>query len=262
MGLSDVHRAAAEGRSPGKALVANDPERVQIGLRSGRGPAHSLGRKVSRSADQGARAGHRLGPDRAGDAEVRDLHLAIRADQQVGGLDISVDHSRRVCRVQAGGHLRDQVRGSGGTYWSGGEHGRQGRPVDEFHNQERHVVRGVLAVVVHAGYGCMAQGRGVACLGPESGSGLCFGGVLGLEHFHRDLPLQHLIRRPPDHACAPRGNPLCQTITIREHKTGTRHGYHCDLDRGSGRDDGHPRASATSAELASRPMGIARLRSR
>ena len=93
-----VRGAAAEvvGQAAREQLVEHHPERVDVGVHPDPAPAELLGGRVGGGERAQPGAGlvggevHRL--QLLGDAEVEQLHHAVRADHDVGGLEVAVDH--------------------------------------------------------------------------------------------------------------------------------------------------------------------------
>ena len=98
--------------------------------------------------------------DRVRDAEVRDPHGAVGREQDVGWLDVTVNQPRGVRGLQAGRDLRDRIHGRPGAEGTAGQHVRQGRPVDQLHDQVGLPVGG-LPVVVDPRDVLVGQGSGV-----------------------------------------------------------------------------------------------------
>src|SRR5690606_31442750 len=90
-------------------FVGDDSERVDVGAGGGRMPAGLFRREVLHGAHHLSGGGewHLVGD--AGDAEVGDLDVAVRRDQQVSGLDVPVHQTSGVGGVQGGCCLGDEV---------------------------------------------------------------------------------------------------------------------------------------------------------
>ena len=110
--LQDLHervewRFRAERRPAGQQLVEQRPQAVDVagrpqllGLAGG-----LLGRHVAGRAEDGP--GARLGRNRRsvlGQAEVGDVRLVVRLEQDVGGLEVAVQDAVAVGVVDAPGH--------------------------------------------------------------------------------------------------------------------------------------------------------------
>ena len=74
-------------------------------------PCGLLRGQVGGRAQHGGGLGQGFGARGPGDAEVHDLHLALRGDHDVPGLDVAVDDPRGVGEGQGRGHLRGDLRG-------------------------------------------------------------------------------------------------------------------------------------------------------
>ena len=85
-----------EGCTPGEELVEDRPERPGVGCHRDRLPAQELGRGVlgrERARARGAvLVGVRVLADEPRDSEVQQLHLAGGRHQDVGGLEVEVQH--------------------------------------------------------------------------------------------------------------------------------------------------------------------------
>src|SRR5207253_7930439 len=96
---------AGERNLRGQQLVQQTAERVDVDARVDRLAGDLLRRDVVEGADEAAGLGQaRLGGDVAGDAEVGDvgvLGTLLAAEQDVGRLDVAVDQSGGVDRVEA-----------------------------------------------------------------------------------------------------------------------------------------------------------------
>ena len=83
------------GPAAGEDLVEQHAERVDVGGAADRGAADLLGRGELRGHDQEPRPREILAlrpADQLGDAEVEQLRLAAGGDEDVGGLEVAVDH--------------------------------------------------------------------------------------------------------------------------------------------------------------------------
>jgi len=104
-----LHGQPAEGRHAGQQLVGDHAQAVDVGGGSRRQTLALLRAHVERRAD-GVRAGQlRVVPgEQLGEAEVGDLDAAA-GEQDVGGLEVAVDDSRRVRRVDRRRDLGEQL---------------------------------------------------------------------------------------------------------------------------------------------------------
>ena len=99
---------ALERHAPGEHLPEDDAERVDVGRGRDRAAARLLGREVLARPEHRAGLGHAvLDVERARDAEVRDLDLALLAEQDVLRLDVAVDEA---VVVREGQPVRDVER--------------------------------------------------------------------------------------------------------------------------------------------------------
>jgi hypothetical protein len=112
-GPDRAHRVAAERLLAGQRLPEHDAERVDVPRLAGVCAAEALGWQVARLADQRVGAGARAGLVREhGDAEIRQLHPPVDAEEDVGRRHVAVDEpvADRVDVVErigdVGGHVR------------------------------------------------------------------------------------------------------------------------------------------------------------
>jgi len=96
-------RLAEERDPPGEAFVEHEPERVEIGAAVQSLATHLFRRQVLGGAHHDVVAGQvvagRCG-EALGDAEVGEQHPTIRCDQDVAGLDVAVDETGAMGRVE------------------------------------------------------------------------------------------------------------------------------------------------------------------
>ena len=100
---------AAKRRLAGQHVVAGHPEGINVGAGVERFALHLLGTHVQRSA-HGHPAlrqveGRLVARQAARQAEVRYLHFPLARQQDVLGLDVSVDNAQFGSSLQSGGHL-------------------------------------------------------------------------------------------------------------------------------------------------------------
>ena len=122
-GVGERHlqrRPVKRGRAR-QALVRDHSEGIEITERGRARSGRPLGRQVPRRANDQARARHAGRAHRMRDAEVGDLHDAVRGEQQVAGLDVPVNQPRLVGRLQPGRGLRDDVHRPHGVHRPAGQ---------------------------------------------------------------------------------------------------------------------------------------------
>ncbi len=121
---------------PGEHPVKDHPQRKQV-----RAPVQGiafqlLGRQVSERAEN--LAGERkIALLQLGNSEIRDLCPAVRGDQDVGRLDITVDDVLGVSVIERLGHLLDQPERLGhgrGSQFRVGQKAIEGLPLDVLHD--------------------------------------------------------------------------------------------------------------------------------
>ncbi|HEX2022112.1 MAG TPA: hypothetical protein VHH36_05320, partial [Candidatus Thermoplasmatota archaeon] len=95
--LEVVEPREGEVEAPGEREVEEDAHGVDVRARVGLGAAHLLGAHVDERA-QPRRERRRRVRGGAGDAEVRELHLALAREEDVLGLHVEVRDAARVRR--------------------------------------------------------------------------------------------------------------------------------------------------------------------
>ena len=121
---------AVEGRPRREQLVEGRPQRVDVGPRVEDPPAGRLfGTHVAQGAEQVAAEREVAGTLEAGQAEVGDPEMAAAVDQQVAGLDVTMQDAQPMRVLQGLGRLHRQsgrraartgLPGVGGEAWSVG----------------------------------------------------------------------------------------------------------------------------------------------
>ena len=206
---------AVEGARAGEHLVRDDAEGVEV-AGAGRRLAHRLlGADVVGGAEHLADAGVADGVHGAGDAEVGQLHHAVLAHEDVGGLDVAVHDAGLV-----GGAERERGLGQDRADDLGRQRAlladdrRERLAGDELHHEVGEVV--VLAVVEDRGDVGVHQRRRVEGLVAEAlREDLLVVGV-GAHDLDRDQPLEHVVERAPDVGHAAGGDPLLQDVAVPE----------------------------------------------
>ena len=98
-------RLTREGRSTGERVERDGPERVDVAAPVDVGAGlRLLGAHVARRADDQCSGGIDLGLRGLGDAEVRQVGLALVVEQDVGRLDIAMDEPVLVGGIEGLGH--------------------------------------------------------------------------------------------------------------------------------------------------------------
>ncbi len=106
------HRVAPERRPALHRGVQQHPQRPQVRGGPRRPPHGPLGRQVLRRPHELARHRELRGPRHQGYAEVGQHDPAVVAQHHVAGLDVPVQHARRVRGAQRGQHLRPDPGGA------------------------------------------------------------------------------------------------------------------------------------------------------
>ena len=205
------HRVlAGERRLAGHHLVHHDAERVEVAARVGLRALGLLGREVRRGAHDRAGLGEvRLGGrvHGPGDAEVGDLHLAVRTDQDVGRLDVAVGEPGLVGEPERGGDLGGDLGGLlGGEPLVGLQDLGERATLHVLHRDE--VGAFVLAPVVDVDDVGVAEVGGGLGLAAEALDEVGVDRELGEQDLDRDLAVEQLV------ACARRRRP-CRRVPTR-----------------------------------------------
>ena len=221
--VGDAHRVVAgERRTPGDHLVHHDAERVEVAARVGLGALGLLRREVRRRAHHRAGLGEvRLGRrvEGPGDAEVGDLHRAVRADEDVRRLDVAVDEPGGVGEAEGGGDLAgDLGRLLRREVAVGAQDVGERAPVDVLHGDE--VGRGVLAPVEHVDDVRVVEVGGRLGLAAEALDEVGVDGELGEQHLDRHLAIEQAVvaEEHVGHPAAP--DALQQLVAIVDDRVG------------------------------------------
>ena len=105
-----LQRVADEGLAVGEQLVKHDAEREHVGAAVGELAPHLLGRHVVRRAGAGVRVVALLPVRDAGNAEVEHAWLGPADHEDVGRLDVAVDHALGVGEGERVGDATDDER--------------------------------------------------------------------------------------------------------------------------------------------------------
>ena len=143
-------------------------------------------------------------------------------EQNVGRPDVAVNQPGGMRRLQARRDLRDDIHRPPGGQRACGQHVRQGRPVDQLHDQVGLPIIG-LAVVVDTCDVFVGQGSCVAGLGLEPGQSLGVAGVASVQQLDGYRTGQDGIRGPPDLAVTSGADGLIKDITTVEERRGKGH---------------------------------------
>ena len=162
----------------------------------------------------------RLG-DRPGDPEVDDLDLAVPPDQDVAGLDVTVDQTAGVgCREGPGDGRRDPGGLSGRQGAAATDDRREVLTVDQLHDDVR--TGRILAVVVDGDDVRVAQRRGRLGLLAEPGREIGVAQVFRSQQLDRDVTAQLGVERSIDGRHAALAEQLDQPIATAQDRPDLR----------------------------------------
>ena len=191
-----------ERRASGDELVQHDAEAVAIGAAVDAAAARLLGRHVGDRADDhagaglGRNGGHRVGwhrgrPRERRDAEIEDLHVAVRPQHQVVGLDVAVHDRGGVRGRERRGGLNGDVEDLAQRERTALQPLAHRFAFDEFGNDEAR--RLVIADFVDGQDVRMIERRRGPRFLQKPGQPLRVGAELASQHFQRDLPAEHRV---------------------------------------------------------------------
>ena len=212
-------RLRRERHVAGHGLDEHERERIQIRTAVELHAARLFGRRVSCGPEH---CTGRLGParfrERAGKPEVGDSHDAVLVEQEVGRLDVAVEHAAAVRVRQRGRDVTtDARRLRDGQARALVEHRPQASTLEKFEDHERHFV---LAPVVHGDDVRMMERRRELRLGPEPAQERRVLGEGCVQHLDRDAPAQPRVLGHVDAPARAGTDRVVQQITVRENSTG------------------------------------------
>ena len=195
-------------------LVGHDAYGVHVAALVHGAVAHQLGRGVAHGAQHGG-AG-RVVVHGAREAEVRDLHLPVRGEQDVLGLDVAVHQAGAVRPGEAPEHRHEQLEGAVRVHRRlACDDLAQGGSVHELEHQVQHAVVGAPLV---------QHGHHVGVVEPGGGLRLAFGpgdeaGVVREVRVH-DLQghgaVEALVQALVDGRRSPVGDPPENAVAVLE----------------------------------------------
>ena len=192
-----------ERATPAQHLVDDDAERELVAAKVHCPARGLLRRHVADRAEDHAGVGRRGVGERLGlrrrcrlrhplrDPEVEDLHVAVRGQEDVLGLEIAVRDAAGMCRGEAAGKLSRHVDGAAETEGALVERVPKRLPAEELGDQVRH---GPLGADVEDGQDVrVIERRGGARLHFESAKTIRVRDELARQHLHRDVASQPRI---------------------------------------------------------------------
>ena len=210
---------AGEGHVACEQLVEHDAERIDVGRRR-----HRLARRLLRR-EVVARAEHRPGlrdavldVERAGDAEVGDLGLAVSVQQNVLRLHVAVHDPVLVREAESlGDRERELDRASDRERPGALDELLEVLTVDELEDDE--LVPVGLAAVDHRDDVRMGELRDRPRLTPEALDVLRVVAEAGMQHLQCDVPLEQLVVRLVDARHAAGAHDLEHLVAVGDHVT-------------------------------------------
>ena len=194
VGEQDIRVGVAfERRSPGQQLIGHYAQAVQIGaFVSG-----SLGRQIGRRTQECRCAGDAGEVDPFGDPEVGELGDPIRAEQNVGGLEVAVDDPGGMGIGQSGRDLGEEGACLRPRVWPMfGELLAQRGPVHVFQGQVGRALAGTVAEHLH--HVSRVDAPGQLQLALEAGDVVGIVGVERVQKLEGDDPSGRLVAGHPD----------------------------------------------------------------
>ncbi len=190
------------------------PEGVDVGSRVDLLAARLLGSDVVARPDDGARLRHALNVDGTGDAEVRDLGLALLREEHVLRLDVAVHEPALVREVQRAGDLQPVTKRLVDRQRPVRQEALEIFALDVLEDDVLAAV--FLAPVDDRDDVGMGQLRNGARLAPETLDVVLVGAVVLVQHLDGDGALEQPVVRPEDVGHAPRAHELVQLVTARD----------------------------------------------
>ena len=217
------HRVPRERTPAGEELEGDAGERVAVGRGRGRLAARLLGRHVPGRSQHRPRGGERVVSGGARDAEVRDAEVPVARDEEVRGLDVAMDDSARVRRVERGRGLPEPPHREVGRHRPGGEPIGDRAVRHVLHDDERKAVGGLADVVDRDDVRLARERRGRARLPEEALAELVLPRVALREHLDRDGATEPLVGGAIDVAHPAVRDELLHGVAGRERGPRRRH---------------------------------------
>ncbi len=198
---------AAERWSTGERFEEQHANRIDVGARRRDVARESFGREIRSGAEHHPHRGLAVFFGELRDPEVGDLRVRLLVEQDVGGLDVTMDDAEPMCGRQGRENLESEHACSRLGEPARRELGGQRATGQAFHDDERHAV--VFADVVDRDdVGVVDSGRG-ARLALEALAQVGLLGEIGAQDLDRDLAREAEVGRFADlaHAAATQQGP-------------------------------------------------------
>ncbi len=195
-----------ERQAAGHALEQRDAERVEVARGTGAPTLRLLGRGVVERAEEAALPGQgaRLLVEELRQSEVRERERTVGMNEDVPGLDVTMEDPAPVCVRERVRHAREPPRCLATVHRGFAEPARvldvlvEADTVDLLHREVQQPTS--LAVAVDRDDVLMVKRRGRARLGTEAIPHVRVGGELRGEHLERDDAFERLLPRLVDRA--------------------------------------------------------------
>jgi len=187
---------ACERRTSGEHFVKHATERVEIGTRINCVTLGLFGREVGGCTHDrtGLSEIHCCVASSRGlrDAEVGDLHLTRRRDEDVAGLHITMNNAIAMSKAESSSNVGGDFGGAVGMKRTFGANDfRERSALDILHNNEVRAV--LLTPVVHRNNVRLIQIGGSLRLTTETFNERCIACMLGKEHLHRHRTVKQKV---------------------------------------------------------------------
>jgi hypothetical protein len=203
-------------------LVGDCAKRIYVGCDGRRIAGKDLRGQIRDGADHlTTRGDRRRVVNSACDAKVGEPDPSTRLEDQVGRLDVAMNHTEPVGVIESSSNLGDDVdnglRAEGPVF---GHMNGQRRPFDQFLDDEGPV--GVLTTVVHGDDPRVTEARRRLRLPLETLSRFGIVGEMGKQTLDGDIPAEEGVLGPPHRGHATGADLLDRLVAISDHEARLR----------------------------------------